>query len=1044
MRASIGSPSVFTIPPSCPFLSTFVDAFLGGSVVQGLHLDADPFAVADVTIYVPTQRSARALADAFAEARGGALLLPRILPLGALDDSETELILGGWEAPADQGLLVPSLPPAATSIWRRLQLTRLIKGWAAAVDGALRKVDADGLIVTDPTEAFRVTTSTVDAFELAGKLADLIDEMLIETVEWRTLDTLAMASFDDYWRITTTFLSIAFERWPAILKDHGRMDAAARQIALLDAQASLIASAAKDRPVIALGSTGTNPATGRLLAAIARASKGAVVLPGLDLDLDENAFAMVGGQLANGQEPCFVHPQAAMARLLPALGIERSAVRELGVADKDLRLRDRFVAEAMRPADTTDTWRAYRHQVGEADLAGCLDGVTLVEAADEREEALCLAIAMREVLETPGRTSALMTPDRELARRVRGELLRWEIEVLDTGGEPLGNRPLGVLARRLATCAASGGAARDLAAVLEHPLATFGRPRKDVARLARLFDIAVLRVVPLADATPDQMFARARSAAGEAHAHPAQRSIAGDDWRALETFWRDVSEVLKPLLAPTGAAGLRQRAAAHRACLSAVAPTPAGDEYDAMAGLFEELQHEDAAELSFDAGGYAIFFGRLCGEVTLRNTARPHPRLAIYGLIEARLLPADVMLLGGLDETIWPPQPSSDPFLNRPMRQNLGLRPPERRLGQTAHDFAMAMGASRVVLSRAAKRGGSPSVPSRFLLRLQALGGSALDGCRTRGAELLALARAIDRAPGPTLPARRPSPRPPVALRPTRLSVTQIETLRRDPYAIFAAHILRIAPLPQLGEDLDASEFGTLMHAALHRFTAHPHALGSSSQRRTTLASLFADTFAAALTDPLFLSFRWPIVTKAMDVFLAFDEVQRRTADTIRAEETGVHDIALADGSTFRLIARADRIDHHRDGSTTLIDYKTGQPPGTNEVQVGFAPQMTLQAAMLRRGAFGEAPSGEIGATYVKLGGRDGGLVRAMAFKTEAFGDVAERHYQGLCRLLSAFRNGNTGYLSRPFPKYARKEGPYDHLARVREWSLAAEEEGQP
>ena len=1043
------APSVFTISPALPFIDTFVDAFLRGEVVGGVSRD-DPLALADVTVFVPTQRSGGALAEAFLRrAAAPSMVLPRILPLGALETTEPEAILA---QPEPVGAHLP-LPPAATPIWRRLQLAALIQGWARSLGGALCRIDAAGGRTLDEREAFRVATSPVDAFALAGDLAGLIDEMLIEDVGWHALDDLHMASFDDYWRITTTFLGIAVDEWPKILAEHERIDPARRQIALVAAQADRLLGASAGGPVVAIGTTGSNRATARLLAAIAAAPRGAVVLPGLDQHLDERAWTLVGGAIEAHEEPSFGHPQAAMARLLPALGVTRADVVPLGAPGPAGAARARFVAEAMRPADTTDLWRDYRRAVSPKAVAEALAGVTLVEAADEREEALCLAVAMREILQAPGRTGILVTPDRELARRVRGELLRWSIEVSDSGGEPLARRPIGVLASLAVAAAASGMAARDLGALLAHPLAAFGRPREQVARLARLLDVGVLRCGLAVGRGDDEavarLFALARDAAAARHAHPARAEIAGGDWAAMEALWRDVAAALAPLWGGDAEdRGLDDWAGAHAAVVARVADASeaydAPDEADALDRLFDELAVRDDATLRMGAADYALFFGRLAAEVTLPNTERPHPRLHIYGLLEARLMPADVVLLGGLDEAIWPPQAKSDPFLNRPMRHDLGLSPPERRLGQAAHDFAQAMGHGTVVLSRARKRGGSPCVPSRFLLRLQALAGRRWDDCRERGQRLRAFARLLDHPGKPPAAIVRPQPKPSLALRPERLSVTQIETLRRDPYAIYAATILRLAPLGQAGEVLDAGTFGSLVHDVLHRFCGHPAAHGEAAARRATLLDLTREAFAPHLGDPVFVTFRWPVILRTLDMFLRFDAKQRETARNVVVETTGTLTVKLVDGTAFTLSARADRIDFHHDGTATLIDYKTGQPPGTREVRVGFAPQLTLEAAILRGGGFGVRHLGPLAATYLKLGGKDGGFPRPLAFEEEPFADVVDRHFAGLLRLLSAFRDPDIGYPSRPFPKFAKSTGDFDHLARVREWSLSAAEDGKP
>lgn len=1046
------APQVFTISPALPFLETFVDSFFAGEIVAGVGPGLE---LADATIYVPTQRAAQELGETILRRRGGAsAVLPRILPLGALEGTEATLLLTEPD-PLAAGL---PLPPAASPVWRRLRLGVLIQSWAQSVAGALRRVGGDGVLHTDPTERFRVATSAVDAFALAGELADLIDELRIEGIAWHELDDLAMAGFDDYWRLTTHFLSIAFEAWPRVLAEAGLLDPSARQMALVEAQTRQLREGHLSGPVVAIGSTGTSRATAQLLAAIASAPAGAVVLPGLDRELDEAAWSLVAGASPAGpggtapkaaDVPCFTHPQAALARLLPILRVRRQDVRDLGTPEPARATRARFVAEALRPADTTDQWRGLRKSLTTKLLHEALADVALIEAADERAEALAIAVALREVLERPHETAALITPDRELARRVRGELLRWDIEVDDSGGEPLANRPVGVLTRLLATAAAAlpgpgapkASGATELGALLAHPLTTFGRPRAEIARRAAQIDVAVLRVVPLTGRAPGDLFARAQALAGEPHAHPAQKRLQAGDWAAMADVFSRTLAALAPL-ALSGEQDLATWVDAHRAALAAVMAEGPEDELEALETLFDELA--DGATLRVDARGYGLLLDGLMRELVLRNTERPHPRLRILGLLEARLLTADLVVLGGLDETVWPPPARTDAFLNRPMRHDLGLTPPERRIGQTAHDFTQALGARRVILTRAEKRGGSPCVPSRFLLRLEALGGEAWTACRERGQTLLRLAALVDRPDKAPLSATRPRPRPDPALRPKALSVTQIETLRRDPYAIYAAHILKLAPLPVLPDDFDARDYGNRLHDVLHAFSHDPAAAADAPTRRAALLARLEDMFAADRADPAFGSFRWPLLLRSAELFLTFDAERRRGAREILTEIRGVMRLELADTSTFTLTARADRIDVDQDGAVTLIDYKTGQVPGVNEVEVGLAPQLTLEAAILMAGGFPAPPGGPIRATYVRLGGRNGGIIRELSFKDTPFEMVARRHLDGLRRLLSSYRAPQTGYPSRLVPKYARRDGDYDHLARAREWDLATQDEAQP
>ncbi|VFU09046.1 Double-strand break repair protein AddB [Methylocella tundrae] len=1043
--------NVFTIAPSAPFLKTFAKAFLDGEVVEGFSRKLGPLALAEATIYVPTRRAARALTDEFSRAVGAsATLLPNILPLGALEETETSLI---FEEGAGDELGQPlDLPLAMGDIARRMQLSELILSWARALRHAIVRVDAQGGYVVDARESFLVATTAADAWHLSGELAGLIDELIIEDINWERLDPLVLPEFDPYWRITLDFLNIAIKGWPKILDERGLVDKARRQVALIEKQSIKLREGRWQGPVVAIGSTGSNRATARLLKAIAESPKGAVVLPGLDLDLDDAAFALIGGE--GEHEAAFTHPQAAMSRLLRTLQLSRAEVAPLGETSVGQRLREQFLSQALRPAEATDEWIAYRGRIDRVMLDEALAGVSLIEAADEREEALGLAIAMREVLEAPGQTAALVTPDRELARRVTAELLRWGVAVDDSGGDPLSASPAGVLARLAIACAAEDMSAASLAALLAHPGVRLGFLRDDIGRLSSLFEIGVLRSSAAGErdarvvADPARAIAMARAEARDRFAHPAKRRISAPEWEILEDLLRRLAAAFAPALALEGEHDLKSWISAHRAAIAAITAgedaRTSGEDVGALDALFDELSANATAGMRFDAESYGFFFAAVARDVRLRGPQKAHPRLKILGLLEARLMDADLMLLGGLDETVWPPQARADAFLNRPMRAALGLTPPERKLGQTAHDFTQGFARARVILSRAQKRGGAPTVASRFLQRLAALGDESWRGCVLRGQVYVDLARAIDRPLAPAPPIRRPAPRPPLELRPSSLSVTKIETLRRDPYALYAERILELAELAPIGRAAGPAETGSAIHAALELFVK-AHASGKlPTGARDELRQLLRDGLKDQLDDPDFRGFARPRLEKMIDFYLRFEAGRRDSVQQIRSEIPGKLELTLGDGSPFILTARADRIELAEDGSITLIDYKTGTPPGTKEILVGFAPQLTLEAAMARRGAFDLPPDRDaIFGLYLKLGGADGGEIKPVDFAREktTFMDVADDHFAALIALLTQFRDPATPYPARPFPKFAKSYNAYDHLARVKEWSLSGETE---
>ena len=463
---------IYTIPASLPFLPTLARALLDGRLVPGFP-GKDPLALTEAVVYLPTQRAARAFGQALVAVSGaGALALPRIVPLGAFAEAEDD------ETAFAEGAL--DEPPAVGELERRMTLTRLVAAWGAGLQGAIRRMGADGRLETDGAEPPLVAATPAQALRLAGDLAALIDDMRIEGVGFDRLGKLVADAFDPYWGITLEFLKIAFEAWPAWLEEKGLLDRAHRIERAVERE---IAALSRRGPTIVAGSTGTNSATARLIGAVARAANGAVVLADLDADLDEASWRLI----ADSVDPtAATHPQATLARLLSRIGVNRQDVQPLGESDA----RKRFLSEAMRPADSTHLW-AKR----EGNAAAALAGSALIEAENEAEEALAAALALREALETPGRTAALVTPDPAIARRVAAELARWGVDAENTAGATLGATEDGVFAR-LAIAAARDFTPAALASLMGSPRLRLGRPDEVYAAAARALDLGVLRAPP--------------------------------------------------------------------------------------------------------------------------------------------------------------------------------------------------------------------------------------------------------------------------------------------------------------------------------------------------------------------------------------------------------------------------------------------------------------------------------------------------------------------------------------------------------------------
>ncbi len=1036
-------PRIFTIPAGTPFLPTLADALLDGTLTGDVPDSRD---LADATIYLPTRRAGRALGTLLADRMGRRVLaLPRIVPLGDVLDERGE---------ADPAL--PGPPPIAMGE-RRLILAKLVQAWTKAAD---RSVGPPGSVPIAPPG------SPADAVALAGDLAALMDSLATEGVPWEALAEAVEQDFSRYFALTLAFVRIAHESWPRILAERGGSDPARTRHEALLREAERLAAAPPPGLVIAAGSTGSVPATARLLAAISRLPRGAVVLPGLDQDLDEDSFAAIGGR-PGGQNleagPLWGHPQCMMRRFLAGpLAAERAAVRALGPEhgpDHPAAARRRLVSEALRPADSTDRWAEIPSGERLRMAAAGQEGLALIEAADEREEALAVAIALRETLAVPGRTAALVTPDRGLARRVAVELARWGVAVEDSAGTALSDTAAGRLARLAAEAAAASFEPVATLALLAHPAVTLGLARTAVENAAASLEIAVLRGPAPARGLAGIAAALGLRRAGRGPRDPLPRQGLTDaDWDAAEDlvgrlaaafadFARDGSRDALDLT------GLAARHADAVAALTEPSPGEAPPEdapTAALLALFDELalMPEEAA-LVGRFGDYPAFFTALARDRALApEPSRTHRRVKILGLLEARLLHVDRAVLGGLDESIWPPGPENDAFLNRPMRLTLGLSPPERRIGQTAHDFAQALGMPDVVLSRARKRDGKPTVPSRFLERLRSFMGAPLwDGLRARGRRYRDLAEALDR-PRRVAPLARPCPRPGAWRFPRSLSVTEIETLVRDPYGIYARHILRLTPLDRVGAEPSLAERGSILHAILADFAgAHPGALPARADQDLVQRGL--DGFApVALAYPELHALWWPDFLRIVPRYLDWEAARRARCPDRQLERRGRLEIALADGTVLAIRGVADRIEQDGAGGAAIIDFKSGRVPTDKEVALGFSPQMTLEAAMLMEGGFRDVPAAdELPALhYVKLGGQTrlhDHELKPPKTDTRTLAAIVDAHLRGVAALARRYGEDGAGYLSRPFPRFLRSHSPYDHLARVKEWSVVEDAAGE-
>lgn len=977
-------PRVFAVPPGQDFVA---DLAAG---LASRFAGAPPEALARLTVLVPTGRMARRLTEALAARGPGFLPNIRLIESLALDP------------------VAADLPPPVSQLRRRLELSRLVGAWLAQ----------------------RGAPPASQLWDLTDALTALLDDMQAEGVTPTALRQLDASDESGHWQQALTFLTIA-ANWfdgadlpgtPARLRQAvARLDRAWRRRTATDRPDTRTGAPPPDLagPVLVAGSTGSRAATAALIEAVARRADGAVVLPAFDRDLPDGVWARLDDPLT-GED----HPQFRLARLLDRLGLAPADVAPWHSPDAPVPSRARLLSLALRPPPQTDAWLAEGPLLG--DLVPALDGVTLVEAPTPRHEAEVIALRLRQTV-AEGRTAALVTPDRTLARRVTAVLDRWDLRPDDSAGEPLSLSPPGRLLRQVAAEMGQPPRPEPLLALLKHPLVHAGSGRARHLRRTQALELALRRKgLPVASGPG------AAEQAGAAVARLVPTEDGPDPWR--DWLVGLVRALAAPVSAPQPLADLaaRLRDLAETASRGATG-TGAGALWDERSGratraLMERLATEADAPGPMVPRDLRALLDHLLSREVARDRDDGHPQILIRGVQEWRAEGADLVILGGLAEGTWPARPAPDPWLNRRMRHALGLPLPDRATGLSAHDYWHAVNAPEVWLTRSLRSADGPLAPARWLDRLENLAGglganggrAALRAMRQRGAAWLDAAAALDRPDAPEPPAPRPSPCPPVTHRPTELSVTEFERLNRDPYAIYARRILRLAPLDPLAAEADAAERGTILHRVVEPLAqcdfdpAAPDAV---------------ERFLAICTERLDSLCPWPAQRHLWFGQLArvaprlvAAEVERRSRMASVLQETPgrliVHGVTLT--------GRPDRIDIAPDGTAWVYDYKSGQVP--SKADQALNRQLQLLAAMIERGAFGE-PRAVRGASYLALSGSAEDV--DADFETHSPADT----WAQLERILAMWADPAKGYTAQSVPPQdERRPGDYDHLARFGEW----------
>ena len=956
---------LFALPCGVDFAAALADGLIERMA------GTPPEAMARVTVYVNSGRTAIALREALLT-RG-----PRFLP-----KIEQVTAIGG-------GAITARLA-------RRLELGRLI----------------DAVLKAQPDLARGQSVP-----ELAASLSDLMAEMQLEGLDAADLDRIDASDHAQHWARSLAFLKIATGYYMA----RPAQDTEAR---LRDAAQAMATAWGEGRnlpqdPVVVAGSTGSFGATRDFMMAVARLPMGAVVLPGYDPWQDASVWKMLDTRAED-------HPQARFAPFIAEFGTPRDWTATHSAPDP---ARNRLMSLALRPAPVTDQWIAEGPDLG--DLVGPTAGITLIEAEQPGEEAEAIALIMREAAEE-GRELTLLSPDRGLLRRVTSALDRWSIIPDDSAGRPLSLTSPGLFLRHVAGLFGQPLTVDALLVLLKHPLAHSGsgkEMRREHQRLTRDLELDLRRHGP---AFPDGDFMRQWG---------SKRDETRRDWAE---WLAATMERLAPLGEDRAPRPLAQRLADLVALAGDLAAGPAGTAEDSE--LWKERPGRESkallAHLSTHAhlghdmrpGEFSDFLTREMNNQNVREDAIPHPLIHYRGPREARTEKSPLLILAGLNEGGWPQALKPDPWLSRPMRLAAGLTLPERRVGLAAHDFQQAIAAPQVILTRARRDAEAETIPSRWLNRLvNLLGGlpaqrgkEALAGMRDRGQHWLDLAALQGRARDKRPAALRPSPiPPPPALK--VMSVTEVRTLIRDPYAVYARRVLGLNRLPPLRAEPDPAERGNVLHAIVQGFL---QARGDATDPATLKAVLMRKTDEVLEAEVPWPSARlfWRARIAGIADQLVKDESARLRAGSLPTviENRGK---AVVAGFDFVLTARPDRIDTLPDGRVHIYDYKSGKPPTDKQI-AHFDKQLPLEAALAERGAFDKLGQAEVaGISYIQLGGE--GATEPRDFPL----GFADQTWDGFVALITKYLQGERGFTARLAMEQSSHGSDYDHLSRLGEWS---------
>ena len=957
--------NIYNIPLSCSFWDTLADIYLE-------KYQSQSFGLASVLFLVPNRRSCQMLTAAFIRQQGlNPAILPQIIPIAEIDDEE--LFFSGFGNPD----FIIEEKMAISKEERLFLFARMI--------------------MSKPNDFGLKQISLAQALNLALDLAGLIDTACQMELSFDKLADLVPEKYATHWQETLKLLKIITEFWPQILAERQAIDMAELKRNLLYQQASVWQKEQTLRPIVAAGITASFPCIVNALKVISHLPNGEIYFSGIDYFADETYWQAIDES----------HPQFELKELLHLLDLDRKDISS--VCPKKFPSREQLISEIMRPATVSDAWR---HLERIPDVQSCLSNIRLIETKTQREEAVAIALKMREILNMPEKTAALITYDRNLARRVSAELKRFDVNIDDSAGLPLSLTPIGIFLRLIVEAAEDMSSDIKFIGLIKNPFSLCHHNASDFRQKAYAYELMLRQKNTEADVSLISFAEDIKNRLADLSQLIHSQDVSFSD--ILNTHIK-LAENLASAADTSGDKFLWR-----------------GDAGKTAANFITKML-ESANSLGKISGkDYLSLFSELMSFESVRSSYGTHPRLSILGPIEARLCHFDYVILGEMNEGIWPKPAQADMWMSRPMKKDFGFSLPEKNIGILAADLCNFLASQQVILTRAERVDGVPMKKSRWLLRLETvLKALDLDVESIKAIDLVALAEKLD-IPSQYITISPPAPCPPVWSRPKQLSASAVDLLVSDPYAVFAKYILKLYPLDDLDIGPDQRDYGTLIHGIIEEFNnTYCHQLPENAL--DILIELGDKHFSEAHLESELKAFWWPKFINTATLYIAHDK--RENVSKVNNEVKGKVEYTISD-KTFTFTAKADRIDVLKNGSLNIIDYKTGKIPSKKQVMSGHALQLLLEGLIAQKGHFENISAHKVEEmVYWQLGSENQLII------TPCDDDVLDKCESYLLELLNTFNFETTPYHSHPIPKYVSKNRDYEHLARVKEWSVQNNED---